>query len=57
MKDGRSRFYKDGYTDIRGQFDYVSLNINDRDHVDRFVLLVMNDDHGAVVRVVAPSVQ
>jgi len=54
MKDGSVRFYKDGYTDIRGRFDYVSLNTNELDNVARFSLLVMSEDHGAVIREAAP---
>ncbi len=53
MKDGHTRFYKDGYTDLRGRFDYASLSTNDLDQVDRFALLVMSDNHGADVREVA----
>jgi hypothetical protein len=26
LKNGQTRFYKDGYTDLRGRFDYASLN-------------------------------
>ena len=26
MKDGSIRFYKDGYTDLRGRFDFGSLS-------------------------------
>jgi len=26
LKNGQIRFYKDGYTDLRGKFDYASLN-------------------------------
>jgi hypothetical protein len=54
MKDGSTRFYKDGYTDLRGRFDYASLSTNDLDNVDRFALLVMSDNLGAVVREVSP---
>ncbi len=54
MQDGRVRFYKDGYTDLRGRFDYTSLNTNELDFVDRFSLLVMSDTDGAVVREAAP---
>ncbi|MDA1232915.1 MAG: hypothetical protein O2856_19270, partial [Planctomycetota bacterium] len=54
MKDSSTRFYKDGYTDLRGRFDYASLSTNDLDNVERFALLVMSDDQGAVVREVAP---
>lgn len=54
MKNGEVKFYKDGYTDLRGRFDYTSLNTNELDFVDRFALLVMSDENGAVVREVAP---
>jgi hypothetical protein len=36
MKDGAVRFYKDGYTDLRGRFDYSSLNSNELDFVANF---------------------
>ncbi|MFP6667386.1 MAG: hypothetical protein VB876_08735, partial [Pirellulales bacterium] len=52
--DGEVKFYKDGYTDLRGRFDYTSLNTNELDNVNRFSLLVMSDEHGAVVREAAP---
>ena len=48
------RFYKDGYTDIRGRFDYVSLNTNELDNVAQFSLLVLSEAHGAVIREAAP---
>ncbi len=54
MKDGRVKFYKDGYTDLRGRFDYTSLSTDELDHVDRFSLLIMSDEHGAVVREAPP---
>ncbi len=49
-KDGTVEFYKDGYTDLRGRFDYSSLSTDDLDRVDRFAILVLSDEHGAVVR-------
>lgn len=52
--DGSVRFYKDGYTDLRGRFDYTSLNTSDQDVVQRFSLLVMTDGNGAIVREAAP---
>jgi hypothetical protein len=54
MKDGSVRFYKDGYTDLRGRFDYTSLNTNDLDFVEQFSLLILSDEHGAVVREATP---
>ncbi len=29
LKNGQVRFYKDGYTDLRGKFDYASLNTSE----------------------------
>ncbi len=50
MKDGKVRFYKDGYSDLRGRFDYSSLSTNELDFVEKFSLLVLSEEHGAVVR-------
>ncbi|GIW95588.1 MAG: hypothetical protein KatS3mg110_3629 [Pirellulaceae bacterium] len=54
MKDGQVEFYKDGYTDLRGRFDYATLSTNQLDNVERFALLILSDEHGAVVRELAP---
>jgi hypothetical protein len=54
MNDGRIKFFKDGYTDIRGRFDYTSLNTNELDVVQRFSLLVLSETHGAIVREATP---
>jgi hypothetical protein len=54
MKDGQVRFYKDGYTDLRGRFDYTSLNTNELDFVEKFSLLVLSETDGATVREAAP---
>ena len=54
LQDGSVKFYKDGYTDLRGRFDYASLSTNELDNVQRFSLLVYSDEHGAVVREVNP---
>ena len=54
MADGQVKFYKDGYTDLRGRFDYASLNTNDLDVATKFSVLIMSDEHGALVREAAP---
>ncbi len=54
MQDGSVKFYKDGYTDLRGRFDYTSLNTNELDFVRKFSLLILSDTHGAVVREASP---
>ncbi len=51
---GAVRFYKDGYTDLRGRFDYATLSTDDLDRVERFALLVVSDEAGATVLEAAP---
>jgi hypothetical protein len=54
MKSGSVAFYKDGYTDMRGRFDYVSLNTQDLPNVERFALFIMSDAHGSCVKECVP---
>lgn len=49
-RDGSIRFYKDGYTDLRGQFDYVSLSVSELQTVEKFAILVLHPEHGAWIR-------
>ncbi|WLD12473.1 hypothetical protein [Planctellipticum variicoloris] len=51
------KFYKDGYTDLRGRFDYASLNTNDLDAAAKFSILILSEEHGAVVRDALPPKQ
>ncbi len=55
--DGKVRFFKDGYTDLRGKFDYVSLNTSELSKVVKLSLLVMSEKEGALVREVTPPKQ
>jgi hypothetical protein len=54
MHDGQVKFYKDGYTDLRGRFDYGSVSTNELDNVKKFSLLVMSEDKGALIREASP---
>ena len=54
MKDGKVQFYKDGYTDLRGKFDYSSLNTNEIEGVSEFAVLVSHDEHGSLVKEIKP---
>jgi len=56
-KDGKIRFYKDGYTDMRGKFDYASVSTEDLSQVKQFSLLIMSDEFGAVVKKLNPPTQ
>ncbi|MCB9880235.1 MAG: hypothetical protein H6832_00150 [Planctomycetes bacterium] len=56
LPGGAVRFHKDGYSDLRGRFDYASLSGRDAMNVDRFAILVLSEDRGAVIREVdAPA--
>jgi hypothetical protein len=55
--NGQVRFFKDGYTDLRGRFDYSSLNTDSIEAVERFAILVIHDDFGAIVREVQPPLR
>jgi hypothetical protein len=48
--DGLVEFYKDGYTDLRGKFDYGSLSGDQLSRTRRFAILALSDTHGAIVR-------
>ena len=54
LADGSVKFHKDGYTDLRGRFDYVSVNTPERQAIERFSILVLSDDRGAIIREAAP---
>jgi hypothetical protein len=56
-EDGQIRFHKDGYTDLRGRFDYVSQSNNPLDNVHQYSVLVLSPEHGALTRQVAPPAE
>lgn len=47
-KSGEISFYKDGYTDLRGRFDYASLNSDNLNTIDKFSIFIMSDDLGSL---------
>lgn len=49
-QDGRVRFFKDGYTDLRGEFDYATLSTPDLETAVRLSVLVLHPDFGAWIR-------
>jgi hypothetical protein len=54
MPGGAVRFHKDGYTDLRGRFDYASLSGPDAGTAERYAVLVLSEAHGAVIRELEP---
>jgi hypothetical protein len=57
LADGSVKFHKDGYTDLRGRFDYASVNTPERQAIQRFSVLILSDERGAVIREAAPPQQ
>jgi hypothetical protein len=53
-RGGQVAFYKDGYTDLRGWFDYASLSTTELDAVERFAILVCSDHAGAAILEAGP---
>jgi hypothetical protein len=56
-RGGGVTFYKDGYTDLRGWFDYATLSTDDLDRVERFAILVCSDQSGAAILETSPPVR
>ena len=54
LADGSVKFHKDGYTDLRGRFDYATVSTPERVPAERFAVLVLSDDRGATIREAAP---
>lgn len=52
--DGAVSFWKDGYTDLRGRFDYLSRHDRPPEDAARFSILVLHPEHGASIHQTAP---
>ena len=49
-EDNRILFYKDGFTDLNGKFDYVSLNSDLINYVKKFSILINSDKFGTLIK-------
>jgi hypothetical protein len=49
---GEINFFKDGYTDLAGKFDYVYLNSPKLDSIKEFAILVIDDSKDWIVNTV-----
>ena len=54
LNNGAVRFHKDGYTDLRGRFDYVSQSNRANDRVVEYSILIMSEENGSVIRQANP---
>lgn len=52
-----NEFYKDGFTDVRGKFDYASIANSDLPSLEKFLILICDDELGALVLSAKPPAQ
>ena len=52
--NGSIIFYKDGFTDLRGKFDYISLNNDLVNEVKTFSILMVSKDYGSIITTCSP---
>jgi len=53
---GSAKFHKDGYTDRRGMFDYISVSCDYLNQIQKFAILIHTANNGSLVKIVnAPS--
>merc|ERR1711964_112296 len=45
LKTGETIFYKDGYTDMRGRFNYRTLTSSSKGLVEKFALMILDLDN------------
>lgn len=57
LANGEVKFHKDGYTDLRGRFDYASVSTPEKSPITRFAILALSDERGALIREAAPPPQ
>lgn len=49
QRGGKFEFYKDGFTDIRGKFDYVSVANSNLENLQKFSILISDKSLGELV--------
>jgi len=52
LVNGKAKFHKDGYTDRRGQFDYVSVSCEHLTSTEKFAILIATKKYGSMVKIV-----
>jgi hypothetical protein len=57
LADGSVKFHKDGYTDLRGRFDYATVSTPERMPISRFAVLVLSEERGALIQEASPPQQ
>ncbi|EAS01818.2 hypothetical protein TTHERM_00565630 (macronuclear) [Tetrahymena thermophila SB210] len=56
-KDDSVQFFRDGYTDLRGRFDYALSSSSDINQVKQFSILISSEEHGSIIKKANPPTQ
>lgn len=48
--NGEIKFYKDGYTDMRGKFEYGFTNTDKLPNIQKLSILVFSEKHGSLIK-------
>jgi hypothetical protein len=48
--NGEVKFFKDGYTDMRGKFEYGYSNTQKMTDIDKLAVLISSEKHGALIK-------
>ena len=50
LNDSNVQFYKDGYTDLNGKFNYLALNTDQLKKAKKFYIFVSEEKQGAIIK-------
>ena len=50
LNDSKVQFYKDGYTDLNGKFNYLALNTDQLNNSKKFYIFVSEEKQGAIIK-------
>ena len=51
------KFHKDGYTDVRGRFDYATVSTPEKSPIEKFSILILSEQSGAMIKEANPPQQ
>ena len=54
LNNGEVQFYKDGYTDLNGKFNYLALNTDQLKKAEKFYIYVSEEKNGALIKECKP---
>ena len=54
MNGNSVKFFKDGYTDLRGRFNFLGLNTNNLGNINKFALFILHPELGSVIKECSP---